>query len=527
MHWVALLPQPEAPAPAGGAADAPSGHAGPMAAAEPEAADLADPLTALIDPLTALGWWALQFTPKVVVMSGAVLLEVSSSTRLWGGRAALLQHIYTSKKPLALLKYGQGDTSLVALARALQPHRTLLLPDQLPLTSLLAAQPYLGTLARLGCTRWGQLRALPRAGVVRRFGAALVDALDQAYGQRPDVYPWLTLPEVFEAALELPHQVESAAALLFGARRLLAQLQVWLQLRQQGVLAVELSWLMDARRHTATQGALVLRSAEASADISHLQRLLAERLGQVMLPAPVLSLRLRSLETQALQGQSVSLLPDEQPLGDTLAQLLERLSARLGADKVLRLYALADHRPEQMQAWLPAVGGDNASATTAVHHQFDKNILELIASGHLKTWATGQKSIEKSGRKPGSTAGWASALYPTWLLAEPLPLLVARQQPHYQGPLTLLAGPQRLEAGWWATLPGTGKSAERSVAASQCVPADAATKDGAPSSGPTVLRDYFVARSDHSPLLWIYRERLANVDLAKPEPAWFLHGVFA
>jgi len=42
-----------------------------------------------------------------------------------------------------------------------------------------------------------------------------------------------------------------------------------------------------------------------------------------------------------------------------------------------------------------------------------------------------------------------------------------------------------------------------------------------------VLRDYFVARSDHSPLLWIYRERLANVDLAKPEPAWFLHGVFA
>ena len=91
MHWIALLPQPEAPAPACGAAAAQSGQTGPVAAAEPEAAEATD----LADPLTALGWWALQFTPKVVLSSGAVLLEVSSSTRLWGGRAALLQHIYT------------------------------------------------------------------------------------------------------------------------------------------------------------------------------------------------------------------------------------------------------------------------------------------------------------------------------------------------------------------------------------------------------------------------------------------------
>jgi len=91
----------------------------------------------------------------------------------------------------------------------------------LPLATLAAAVPHLATLAALGCTRWGQLRALPRAGVARRFGAPLLQALDQACGQARTSHPWLLLPEVFDVSLELAAQVETAPALLFGARRLL------------------------------------------------------------------------------------------------------------------------------------------------------------------------------------------------------------------------------------------------------------------------------------------------------------------
>ncbi|OLP08646.1 hypothetical protein [Rhodoferax antarcticus] len=190
----------------------------------------------------------MQFTPKVALLPGALLLEVSGSTRLWGGQAALMRRIHTLNKPLTLIGYAQGATSLIAFAcltqastlsasasvqpdisasaRTTKPLPTA--PDDFPLNTLMAAQAHLPILARLGCTCWGDLRALPRAGLARRFGQSLVDALDQAYGQRPDIYPWLTLPEVFEATLELPSQVENASALLFGARRLLAQLQVWL-----------------------------------------------------------------------------------------------------------------------------------------------------------------------------------------------------------------------------------------------------------------------------------------------------------
>ena len=74
-------------------------------------------------------------------------------------------------------------------------------------------------------------------------------------------------------------------------------------------------------------------------------------------------------------------------------------------------------------------------------------------------------------------------------------------KPYYHGPLRLLAGPQRLETGWW---------------------------DG-PAQGPA-LRDYFVARSDEAGLLWVYRERLnprsRKLDEALPV-RWYLHGVYA
>jgi protein ImuB len=456
MHWIALQPLPEPSRPAD---DSTPGEGAPPT---------------LVDALSALGWWALQFTPKVARLEDALLLELSASERLWGGRQQLLRHIFDSNKLVAHVKYAQGATSLIAVARLQGAQLVRTVPDDLPLAALLAARPHLATLERIGCTHWGQLRALPRGGVARRFGAPLLDALDRAYGGKPDLYPWLVLPDILEATLELSAQVETAPALLFGARRLLNQLQVWLQMRHSGVLAVELMWTMDARRHTATEGQLVVRTAEPTGDMAHLQRLLGEHLARVTLPAPVLYLRLRTLETQKLGGRSASLLPDEQRRGDSLQQMLERLSARLGPQQVLQLQPRADHRPERMQVWLPV-----------------SNATKLIADSTSKMSARGLKDQKYLK---------AEALYPTWLLAEPLQLAVRHNSPLYQGPLTLLAGPQRLEAGWWG-------------------------------GGDCALRDYFLARSERMGLLWIYRERLAGQGGARhgadADPNWYLHGIFA
>jgi protein ImuB len=455
MHWIALQPEPH------GSADT------------------------LIDPSAALGWWALRYTPKVTRVGEVIVLEVSASARLWHGLPALMLHILESNKPVALVKFAHGATSLVAIAQLISTacgtkQEAASWPiDAFPLHTLAAALPHLGTLSRLGLRNWGQLRALPRDGLARRFGAALLDALDQAYGAKPEVYPWLTLPDVFDASLELSAQVESATALLFAARRLLAQLKVWLQLRHQGVLAFELIWLMDERKNTAHQGRLLLRTAKPTQDSHHLQRLLGEHLAHASLEAPAHTLRLRSVLTAKMTDQSASLLADDMHHGDSLNQTVERLSARLGASAVLQLQPHLDHRPERMQVWREVATQLIATHTESTRARTRKTFKQLNPDAlHAKT-------------------GWAQTLLPTWLLDEPLKLAVVRQQPHYLGPLALLAGPQRLESGWW---------------------------DGEQPA----LRDYYVARSYQSGLLWVYRERLLMAGTSNsPEPCWYLHGLFA
>jgi protein ImuB len=447
MHWIAVQPTPK------------------------PSAEVAENANSLADVNTALAWWALRFTPMVARVDTALVLEVSGSERLFGGRDALLHELFETCPPDLPLDHAQGNTALLALGR-LWAQATQAPIHTLPLHSLAAARAHLPTLMRLGCNTWGQLRNLPRGGLVRRFGAELVDALDLAYGTRPELYPWLTLPEVFDAPLELSAAVESASAMLFGARRLLAQLQVWLRARQRGVLALELLWELDARRSNALHmdahhqggsfGRLELRTAIATQDMQHLQRLLAEQLAQVTLPAPVLYLRMRSLQTQAMGGESLSLLPEDQRKGDSLHQMLERLGARLGPEQILCVQAQAQHAPEDMQSW------------QAWKPQTGKRVQPIA---FLQTAE--------------------ARLMPTWLLTQPLELAVKQQAPQYFGPLTLVAGPQRLETGWL--------------------------------EGKVALRDYFIASSAHAGLVWIYRERLPELVKANINQTlrWYLHGLFA
>lgn len=417
------------------------------------------------DPLPWL-WWSLRFTPRVARVEEAILLEVSGSLRLFGGRKALLKALLQSgRDDLGTVPWAVGPTSLVALAmlrgklRGLQPDRPL--PDSLPLDLLTAAIPHAAVLERTGTCTWGQLRALPRAGVSRRFGAALVAALDAAYGERPESYPWEVLPEDFDLNAELVTLATTAPDLMLGADSLLSRLQSWLQARNRGVLALELEWTLDLRRLDGVtlppKERLQVRTAQPTQEMAHLRRLVAEHLGRATLSAPANHLRLRSLETLPWAGMTTSLLPQETADGERLHQLVERLSVRLGEDNVVVPVAHDDHRPECKQHWHPA------------------------RQAH-----------------PGTPAQ-ADALYPAWVLPQPLRLKMQGETPCFGGPLRRLARLYRLETAWWE------------------------------ADGPT-LRDYFVARSPQAGLLWIYRERPAQLaqDLATSEGFdWYLQGLYA
>ena len=465
----------------------------------------------------ALAWWALQFTPHVAWVDEALLLEVSGTLRLWGGRRALLQQIFESNPHTDLARQAQAATSLVALAclrlRVEGGAGRVARASDLPLHTLSAARPHLPVLARLGCRSWGDLAALPRAGLARRFGPELVQALDVAFGRAPDVYPWATLPERFAERLELPTRVDTAPALLWSASRLLASLQLWLRARQLGVLAVELRWRLDVRRlngqELPPEQALVVGTAEPVQHTEHLRRLLAERLARTPMLAPAVGLALSALRTAPWQAASHSLLPQDRRGGDPLHVFIERVSARLGPGQLLAAEPQADHRPERRQRWHPAEAllaapapqagrprgkraqgrGDSAMASTPAAQKHVR--IEGLMSNRVQASPTvhaepveapreaqpgaartvggdrrppgtrpnaGQAGAATgdgprrppSSMSPGLPADWPDALAPTTLLPEPLALPVHGGQPHYRGPLRLLTEPRRIEAGWWS-----------------------------------------------------------------------------
>lgn len=458
-----------------------------------------DSAPALIDAAAAqraLGCVALGFTPRVALVDEAVLMEVAGSLRLFGGLTRLAQRLvrqasqfYEQNKVPAHMEMAQGATSLIALGRLRQLRRQTRAAGKrvadLPMDTLTAARAHLDVLERVGCRTWDDLLRLPRAGVARRFGAPLLEALDRARGHAPDGYDWLVLPESFDEKLELDTLVTRAPALMAGTLRLLVQLQAWLLGCQSGLCALRLVWHLDHRRDVPPTGELVIRTAQPAQDLRHVARLIAEHLAQQRLPAPVHSLSLQSLEIEKLMDSAAAtgnLLMQACQQGDSALELIERLSARLGPAQVQAWQPHADHRPEQMQRW-----------TSAVHA---KSAIKPIAVCIRSQRAGGLNDIKNE------------ALYPSWLLPEPVKLATLGDSPVYQGRLVRLAGPQRLEATGWL------------------MPGDASGVRGKPPA----IRDYFIYRSLQADLLWIYRERLpvAASQAVDGQPhAWYLHGFFA
>lgn len=413
--------------------------------------------------LQALALWALQFTPRVAVADEAVVMELEGSVRLFGGRRALRERVLSQGRELGVEQFAWAPNSLAALALARAgvtngfagPLDALL--DALPMDTLSAVRPHRLTLAHIGCRSLGDVRRLPRGGMARRFDKALLAALDQAYGRAPEVHGWVALPERFAQRLELAFRVDDSPALLFGARRLLLLLCGWLAARHSGTTAFTLRWAHDAMRARSAGegGSLTVRTAEPTRQIDHLSRLLAEHLARVELLAPVGDLELIADEVLPLEEHSASWLPDDNAGSEALPLVLERIAARLGPQRVLRPVLCEDHRPEWMCRW--------------------------------------QSADDPLSRKSAPISDWPQ---PGFILGAPLKLLVRGERPYYQGELQLLAGPQRIEGGWW----------DRDEAAGQIR---------------NVVRDYWVAQSAQAGVLWVFQTRLDEA------PAWFLHGIYA
>ena len=393
------------------------------------------------EALAAVAVWLGQFTPRVSLEPPqGVAAEVQGSLRLFGGIEHLEARFDSGLAELgfeAALAF--APTARAALWRAAGGGAPL---EQLPVEVAGLEPEALDLLRGLGVRTLGELMRLPRDGVALRLGRKLLEDLDRALGKIPEPRALFVAPPRFAARLELPAQVTEAGGVLFAARRLLAQLEGFLAARQAGVRGFAL-----AMSHPGAQPTLAaVGLAAPSRDATHFTVLLRERLERVALAAPVDAIRLEAGELEPLPGTTAALFRDARAANGDWTRLVERLAARLGGGAVHGLAMHSEHRPEL--AWRPVAPG------------------------------------EPPGLRPPPLAGGqevsAGFLRPLWLLEAPRRI--------GERDFVLLAGPERIESGWW--------------------------------DGDEAQRDYFIARSADCSLVWIYRERGAG-------GGWYLHGIFS
>jgi protein ImuB len=381
---------------------------------------------------------AYRYSSEVSLLPHAIVLEVSKSMGLfgpWPRLESMLRADFTdlgfrhrmaaaptahAAHVLTTVSDGQAVLNVDALRDVLQ--RVPIAKSRLPANAI-------ATLPSMGIRTLGQVLALPRDGLRRRFGAELLASLDRLTGDLPSGLELYRPPDTFDLRIELLHEVENQSALIFPVRRMVDDLAAYLAGRDGGVQRFLLR--LEHREGRFTDVPVGLLASER--DGALLFEFARGRLEHVTLPEPVLALRLIARDLPAFVPAGRDLF-DERPANALpIEQLRERLRARLGDGAVYRLGSTQDPRPERAQR-------------EAAHDEVP---------------------IEPCPR-------------PTWLLRRPVPLR--------GGEPIILAGPERLETGWW--------------------------------DGGEVCRDYYVIETSLGQEAWAFCA-------PDEQTGWMIHGWFA
>ena len=403
--------------------------------------------TAEFDPAETERWhrllaaWAYRFSSQVSLKYPRVLMmEVESSLGLFGPwpvfearlRAELnalgfSHRIVVAPNPVAARMLANVHDGLaVTCSDSLK--RVL---EQMPVDRIGLTRETATAFTRMGLRNLQQVLGLQRNSLARRFPAQVLQHLDTLLGERPVALEFYTPPDYFDVRIELNFDVESHQALLFPLKRLISDLAMFLGGRDSGVQRFNLH--LEHVEGADTLVPVGLLSAER--DSAMLFELARGRLEQIQVPSPVRAVRLHARDLPPFVPAHRELFDERPQQSLPWEQLRERLRARLGDESVSGLRLRADHRPEC--AW-------QTDPETRV-----------------------RPSAPKVPR-------------PGWLLSQPSPLPEAGTR--------ILAGPERIESGWW--------------------------------DGGDVRRDYFLVETRTGQRGWAYRTVGEGGDL-------LLHGWFA
>ncbi len=438
--------------------------------------------------LAGVADWAERYTPFVGLDgTDGLMLDVTGSAHLFGGEDAMLRDLATR-----LARSGFHNRAVIAgspaTARALarfgcpeNGQRVIVAGEEqaavLPLgvAALGLETSAVTALARLGLKRVSDLAVAPRAPLAARFGMDLLDRLDRVRGFAEEpISPRRPLPACTAErrfAEPIGHEDDVRRSILAMA----GELSRILARRGEGARRLELVFFRadGAVRRLGVETGRPLRDPQA------MLRLYRERLDSLADPVdPGFGfdvLRLSALVVERLDPEQTGLDGrgrDEEALAD----LTDRLGARLGSRRVMRLSAQDTHDPQRASLLVPvrrATAGQGAD---------------------WSAWAAGDEPPTR----------------PIRLLDPPERVEALAEIP--DGPpvrfrwrrvmhaVRKAEGPERIAPEWWRV-----------------------KDDGSPRE--TFTRDYFRIEDEAGRRFWLYREGLFGRETGAPR--WFVHGLFA
>lgn len=381
--------------------------------------------------LESLAGWAYRFSADVAVaMPDALFVEIAGSLALFGGWPALQRRLRGELQTFGFA-YSLGVAPTAAAAHVFATHADgaaigshARLAEALGHVPLAAGGFDAGIVAALygmGFRTLHDLFVLPRAELARRIGAPALLHLDRMRGFAGEALPrWLPPPR-FERRLEFGFGIETHEALSFPLRRLLREFALFLVARDGGVQRFALLLEHEHRAPTRIDVGLLAPQRDADA-LFELARMRFER---VALAAPVHALILRADDLPALSPLHRDLFDAHRREQLDWPALAERLRARLGDAALRGLRQVADHRPGR--AWrFVAV----ASAADESHPPRRRGEAKPRSGRNADAAAM-----------PRTPAPIALPSRPFWLLQRPQAMSLP--------PARILAGPERIESGWW------------------------------------------------------------------------------
>lgn len=420
--------------------------------------------------LRRLARHALDFTPLVALEPPqALLLDIAGSAHLFGGAEGLAANLLARIEAEGVAHaHALGDTPDAALAFARMPEAG---GDwrRLPAAALGLPADEEAALRRAGLRTLADIAARPRRALAARFGLTALTALDRIAGGLVRPLKPHGRPPGLRFELRLPEPLLTAQAVDFVLARLAAR------------AATRLSRLgLGGRRFTAglvrTDGAcqqLTIESGRPTRDAAAITALFAERIQALSDPLdPGFGYDRFLLDVGGAEPLAVSqpALDGDAGNGSALDALIDRLSIRFGADRLLRLQPADRHIPEQAQRRVPARATRPAP------------------------WPAGP--LEDTPMRP------------LFLLDPPEPVEVLAEVPdgpphrfrwrRCQHRIALAEGPERIAPEWWRS------------------------RSGRLDAGNT--RDYWRVEDEAGRRFWLFR---AGFYGAGTPPRWYMHGLFA